>query len=89
MTLPDMIARMGSFRDDMCTCKDKPCAERVTEALTRWGEQMAARPVRDAEHKITEEENRQMAELAEAMTKCMTAAMMAGQSGFSPAPAKP
>ncbi len=78
---------MGSFRDDMCACEDKPCAERVTAALTRWGQEMAARPRSDAEPKLTEEDNRQMAEITESMTKCMTTAMLAAQSGINPIPA--
>jgi hypothetical protein len=73
----EALARMSSFRDEMCECKDKACAERVTEALVRWGNEIAG-----DQHKISEQEIRQMAEITETMTKCMTTAML-GSAGHN------
>jgi mevalonate pyrophosphate decarboxylase len=72
---------MGSFRDDICGCKDRACIERVSEAMTRWGQAMARKPSME---RISEQDSRQIAEITEAMTKCMTAAMMATGSPGQP-----
>ncbi|MEO8702482.1 MAG: hypothetical protein ABI867_20730 [Kofleriaceae bacterium] len=36
-----MIKKIGDFRDRMCKCTDKPCAEKVQEELTAWGTEIA------------------------------------------------
>jgi hypothetical protein len=73
----DAIAKMTDFKDQMCKCADKACAEKVTEAMTKWGQDMA-KEGGDKEAKISEEDTKKMASVTEEMTKCMTKAMMAG-----------
>ena len=72
------IARMAAFRDAMCKCTTKQCAEDVVEALTKWGQRMAREAGAHAMPKITEDETRRMAEVTETMTRCMTTAMSSG-----------
>jgi glycerol dehydrogenase-like iron-containing ADH family enzyme len=73
----DAIAKMTDFKDQMCKCADKACAEKVTEAMTKWGQDMA-KEGGDKEAKISEDDTKKMASVTEEMTKCMTKAMMAG-----------
>ena len=73
----DTIAKMTDFKDQMCKCADKACAEKVTEAMTKWGQDMA-KEGGDKEAKISEDDTKKMASVTEEMTKCMTKAMMAG-----------
>ncbi|HEU4730573.1 MAG TPA: hypothetical protein VFT22_21900 [Kofleriaceae bacterium] len=81
----DAIAKMTTFKDDMCKCTDKACAEKVTEAMTKWGQDMA-KEGGDKAAKVSEDDTKKMAALTEEMTKCMTKAMMAG-GGATPPPA--
>jgi hypothetical protein len=35
------LAKLEEFARSMCACKDKKCAEKVAEGLTKWGTEMA------------------------------------------------
>lgn len=62
---------MGEFRaltDQMCACKDKACAEAVTEDLMKMGE-------RYKDTKPDADTMKQAEALAERLTQCMTKAM--------------
>ena len=85
-TVDEAIATMGVFRDDMCKCTTKDCADEVTEALTRWGQLLAGNQhwTRDI---VTDDHTQRMAAVTEAMTKCMTTAMLAGLPPNGAAPA--
>jgi hypothetical protein len=82
----DAIAKMTDFKDQMCKCADKACAEKVTEGMTKWGQEMA-KEGGDKAAKVSEDDTKKMAAITEEMTKCMTKAMMAG--GPPPAAAPP
>jgi hypothetical protein len=84
----DAIAKMTDFKDQMCKCADKACAEKVTEAMTKWGQEMA-KEGGDKEAKISEDDTKKMASVTEEMTKCMTKAMMAGGAMTPPPAAAP
>jgi TonB family protein len=75
------LARMAEFRDAMCACKERQCADEVTETMTRWGQAMAREAEQSA--RITEADAQNMATIVEAMTRCMTTAMTAGTSSPS------
>jgi glycerol dehydrogenase-like iron-containing ADH family enzyme len=81
----DAIAKMTEFKDQMCKCADKACAEKVTEGMTKWGQEMA-KEAADKDSKLSEEDTKKMAAATEEMTKCMTKAMMAG-GAMTPPPA--
>jgi hypothetical protein len=81
----DAINKLTDFKDQMCKCADKACAEKVTEGMTKWGQDMA-KEGGDKEAKISEDDTKKMAAVTEEMTKCMTKAMMAGAM---PPPAAP
>ncbi len=84
----DAIAKMTDFKDQMCKCADKACAEKVTEAMTKWGQDMAKEGSKE-EAKISEDDTKKMASVTEEMTKCMTKAMMAGGAMTPPPGDKP
>jgi hypothetical protein len=81
----DMMAKMTAFKDDMCKCADKACAEKVTADMTKWSADMA-KEAGDKPVVPSEEDMKKMQPVSEEMTKCMTKAMMAG---MTPPPAAP
>jgi hypothetical protein len=70
-TAGDGIAKMTEFKDSMCACKDRACTERVTEEMTRWGQEQAKAGA-DKDVKMSEEDMKKSAALSEEMGKCMT-----------------
>src|SRR4051812_20680135 len=62
----DAIAKMASFRDQMCKCVDKVCADSVTDDLTKWGQAMA-REGADRSVSITDDDAQKMAAITEEM----------------------
>jgi hypothetical protein len=70
-TAGDGIAKMTEFKDRMCACKDRACTERVTEEMTRWGQEQAkVGAAKDVT--MSEEDRRKSVALSEEMGKCMT-----------------
>jgi hypothetical protein len=66
----DVIARMVELKDKMCACKDKACTEKVTEELTRWGQEQA-KATGDKVVNLSEDERKKSATVSEEMSKCM------------------
>ena len=74
----EALDKMASFKDEMCTCKDSSCAQRVADEMTKWAQDQ----VRDSEPpKLTDEQTQRATKLGEAMGTCMQTAM-----GASPQP---
>jgi hypothetical protein len=73
--------KMSKFADDMCACKDSPCAQGVADAMTKWGQDMTKNAHQPP--KMTEQETKDFTQLGERMGKCMQAAM---GGGSTPAP---
>jgi hypothetical protein len=67
----EAIAKMTEFRDAMCACADKPCAERVSSDMTRWSSDAGPGP------KLDEADTRQVADMMAAYTQCQTKAITA------------
>jgi hypothetical protein len=82
----DAIAKMTEFKDQMCKCADKACAEKVTEAMTKWGQEMAKEGGDKEAAKMSEEDMKKSAAVSEEMGKCMTKLMTAA---MTPPPAAP
>jgi hypothetical protein len=81
----DMMGKMTEFKDAMCKCADKACAEKVTADMTKWSTDMA-KEAGDKPVVPSEEDMKKMAPISEEMGKCMSKAMMAG---MTPPPAAP
>lgn len=65
----DLTKQMEGFKDEMCACKDKACAEKVAEKMGKWATENAEKVGKDT--KPTPEQEK----LGTEMTQCMTKAM--------------
>jgi len=65
--------RMAVFRDQFCACKDSACAQRVSDEMTKWGQEEAKNSSEPP--RMTEEETKRFTELGEQMGQCMQKAM--------------
>jgi hypothetical protein len=70
------LARFEVFADDMCRCKDKPCADKVQESMTVWATEMAKEAGNKADERPSEETMKKMTDLGQRYAECMTKAMM-------------
>ncbi|HEU0034294.1 MAG TPA: hypothetical protein VFQ53_26910 [Kofleriaceae bacterium] len=84
----EAVAKMESFKKDMCECKDKACADKVNEAYMKWGSEMAKttagkdeKPDPDLVKKTTDI----MAQYSECMTKASGAGGAMGSGAAEPA----
>lgn len=89
------IAQMAAFRDDMCKCATKACADKIAEKMVEWAQRMAAGGAQSSQ-KLSEDETRHMTDITAAMTTCMTTAMTSGMpangaatAGAPPDPSPP
>ncbi len=79
----EAIGELKKIKDEMCACKDKACAEKVTEKMMKMGE-------KHKETKATESQMKAAAAVTEELTKCMSKAMMGGtEAAPTPAPVTP
>jgi hypothetical protein len=65
----------------MCACRDKACSDKVTEEMTKWGQEQAKDQAKDQQEpvRLSEAETREAAAMGEQMGKCMMRAMGADQ----------
>lgn len=74
----EAVAKMTEFKDQMCACKDKACADKVQEGMTKWSTEMAAKAGDKKDQKADEATMKKMTEVGQAYGECMTKAMSAG-----------
>jgi hypothetical protein len=48
---------MSEFKDKMCVCKDKACADKVVDEMTKWSSEMAKNADRDESQRRGHEED--------------------------------
>jgi hypothetical protein len=73
------IAIIDDFSKQMCACKDKACAEGVTEKLQTWAENISNKPeLKDI--KPTDDQQEQMQAIVQRYSDCMIKAMGGGES---------
>ena len=78
-----VMAQMSQFKDDMCKCGDRACAELVMQQISKWGQEMAKSA--GEQPKMSEPDMKQMAAITEEMTNCMTKLFSSGPgSGSTP-----
>jgi hypothetical protein len=71
----DTIATMEKFQKAMCDCKDKACADKVNEDMTKWGTEMARTADYDA--RPDPDMAKRSADIMTKYVDCMTKLMMA------------
>ncbi len=82
----EAVAKMTEFKDEMCKCKDKACADKVQESMTKWSTEMAAKAGDKKEPaKADEATMKKMTEVGQQYGECMTKAMSAGAETPPPA----
>lgn len=74
----EAVAKMTELKDEMCKCKDKACADKVQESMTKWSTDMAAKAGDKKDQKADEATMKKMTEVGQAYGECMTKAMSAG-----------
>jgi hypothetical protein len=68
----EAIAKMTAFRDAMCGCTDKACADRVTDDMAKWS--LEAAKLRDPGDKLDEADTKRFADISMAYGQCQTKA---------------
>ena len=77
-SMAEALATMTRFKDSMCACKDMACVQKVSDDMSRWGQEAAKRS--EQAPKLTEEDAKAMGALSEQMAHCMQNAMGAGSA---------
>src|SRR5882757_5602831 len=80
----EAMAKMGEFKDQMCACKDKKCADGVQDSMNKW----SAENAKNAGDKPEKPDEKMMKDTQEVGTKygeCMAKAMGGGDMGAPPA----
>jgi hypothetical protein len=69
----EALAKMAEFKDEMCACKDSPCAQRVADHMTKWAqEQMSGT---SEPPKMTDEQTQRATKIGEQLGECMQTSM--------------
>jgi hypothetical protein len=82
MNVDQVFADMTKFKDQLCACKDAACAQKVSDDMTKWSQELTKRE-KDPP-KLTEEQTRRAADIGEQMGNCMQTAMGASQPPAPP-----
>ncbi len=67
------IRKIDQFTDQMCACKDKACAEKVNDAMTRWGQEVAHEEPSFVD-RIDEKTQARISDIVKRLSDCMTKA---------------
>ncbi len=79
----EAVAKMESFQKAMCDCKDKACADKVNEDMSKWGSDMSKNAGAGKEDKPDPDLAKKSADIMTKYTECMTKLMMAGMGSGS------
>ncbi len=78
----EAMAKMEEFSNEMCKCKDKACAEKVQEGMTKWSTDMAAKAGDKKDPpKMDEAAAKKMTEVGQKYAECMGKAMTPAMDG--------
>jgi len=68
----EAMGKMNDFRDKMCACKDKGCADKVNDDYTKWMQDMAKNASGEKATATNEEDAKKMADAATKYQECYT-----------------
>lgn len=74
-----VLDKMAEFKDKMCMCRDKACADAVSEDFTRWGTQQA-RDAGSRSPKISDADAKRMADITKDYADCYMKLVSMGTS---------
>src|ERR1041384_3435631 len=84
----DSIAKMSEFKDQMCKCTDKKCAEGVAADMAKWSAEMQKAMGDNKEPvKMSDEDTKKSADINKAYGECMGKAMAAAMTPPATPPA--
>lgn len=69
------IKKMDVFADDMCRCRDKACAEKVTAAMVEYSELMQKKYEGKAQPRENDAQKTRLESSMKRLTECTTKAM--------------
>ncbi len=72
----DAMSKMEQFETEMCACKDTKCAQKVSDEMAKWSQQMAKG--NRVPPKMSDDDVKRATVIGEAMGKCMQKAMGGG-----------
>ncbi len=73
----EAMAKMGEFKDEMCKCTDKKCADGVQEKMNKWSADNA-KSAGDKPEKPSDEDMKKMQDVGTKYGECMAKAMGGG-----------
>jgi hypothetical protein len=73
VTFERAFKAMLGFKADLCACKDAACVEKVSDAMTKWSQEMSKK--NEEPPRMTEAQQKQAAAIGEEMAQCMQTAM--------------
>jgi hypothetical protein len=83
----DAIAKMDGFKNEMCACKDKACADGVDKKMMDWA--AANKPKDGKPLEMSKEEKEKSEAITKAMMECRTKAAPPMDPAATPPPADP
>ena len=79
-----LIDQMNKFTDEMCACADAACAQKVSDEMVAWSQDLSKKYENNAPPPMTEDETKQAQDIGMRMGNCMQKAMgMASSSSGS------
>jgi hypothetical protein len=79
------MEKMREFRDKMCLCKDKACADKVQDEMIRWSSEMA-KSAGERDERLDDQQMKEMTEVGTQYGECMVK-VMGGETTLPPPPA--
>ena len=70
----EFVGKLSKLKDEMCACKDKACAEKVSKEMSDWAEKAS-------KTKASKEQEEEAMKIALEMASCQAKAMGAEGAG--------
>lgn len=67
------IAKLNEFADAMCRCTTKACAQKTSDDMARWGQELAK--TTSSDEQMTEAQTQQATAIGQRMGECVQKAM--------------
>lgn len=78
-----ILTKMQGFTDQMCACKDKPCAQHVSDDIAKWGDEMSKQ--NPAPPSFSDDQTKRIQSIGEQLGSCMQK-VMGGGADSQPTP---
>lgn len=72
-SMGQVMATLEGFAEDMCACRDSACAQRISEKMTAWAEEMSRRAAPPP--RLDMDMQKRLTDIGTRMAECMSKAM--------------